>query len=202
MQLHCHFHCFAYGQTQLQLIGGMQHPHALICCKVISWQGCCYARTLQTTSLLASIADEEMAANPQDSQTVLLVPTDNDGVTEVLQMLEQELAAYEEQELAAIGTGRGGRGGRGRGRGRATRSTRLEMEDLVDLAHETALARYKVHLIYIIPCIFIYWVVCIVILSLSILFNVNCIICILYYLMVAKHLLKDACLVILYVPSH
>jgi len=94
---------------------------------------------------LALIADEEGAANPRDPQTVLLVPTDNDGVTEVLQMLEQELATYEEQELAAIGTGRGGRGGRGRGRGRAIRSTRLEMEDLVDLAHETALARYKVH---------------------------------------------------------
>lgn len=91
------------------------------------------------------IADEEAAANPRDPQTVLVVPTDNDGVTAVLQMLEQELAAYEEQELAAIGTGRGGRGGRGRGRGRATRSTRLEMDDLVDLAHETALARYKVH---------------------------------------------------------
>ncbi|KAL0024070.1 hypothetical protein WJX79_002966 [Trebouxia sp. C0005] len=86
-------------------------------------------------------ADEEAAANPRDPQTVLVVPTDNDGVTAVLQMLEQELAAYEEQELAAIGTGRGGRGGRGRGRGRATRSTRLEMDDLVDLAHETALAR-------------------------------------------------------------
>jgi len=96
---------------------------------------------------LALIADEEVAANPRDPHTVLLVPTDNDGVTEVLQMLEQELAAYEEQELAAIGTGRGGRGGRGRGRGRATRSTRLEMEDLVDLAHETALARYKVHIV-------------------------------------------------------
>ena len=93
-----------------------------------------------------------MAANPLDPQTVLLVPTDNDGVTEVLQMLEQELAAYEEQELAAIGTGRGGRDGRGRGRGRAIRSTRLEMEDLVDLAHETALARYKVYILLSYGC--------------------------------------------------
>lgn len=102
--------------------------------------------TIQIFSLLALIADEEVAENPRDTQTVL-VPTDNDGVTEVLQMLEQELAAYEELELSAIGTGRGGRGGRGRGRGRGIRSTRLEMEDLVDLAHETALARYQVHVV-------------------------------------------------------
>jgi len=61
-------------------------------------------------------------------------------VAEVLQMLEQELASYEEQELAAIGA-TGGRGRGGRGRGGAARATRLEMEDLVDLAHETALAR-------------------------------------------------------------
>ena len=103
--------------------------------------------TIQIFSLLALIADEEVAENPRDTQTVLLVPTDNDGVTEVLQMLEQELAAYEELELSAIGTGRGGRGGRGRGRGQGIRSTRLEMEDLVDLAHETALARYQVHVV-------------------------------------------------------
>ena len=70
------------------------------------------------------------------------MPTDSDDVTEVLQMLEQELAAYEEQELGVLGAGRGrGRGSRA-GRG-AVSTTRLEMEDLVDLAHEAALSRYN-----------------------------------------------------------
>lgn len=87
------------------------------------------------------LADEEVTADRQDNETVLLVPRAND-VTEVLHMLEQELAAYEEQELAIIGTGRGGRGRGDRGRAGVARSARLEMEDLVDLAHETALARY------------------------------------------------------------
>ena len=85
--------------------------------------------------------DEEVGASQQDTEAVLLVPRAND-VTEVLHMLEQELAAYEEQELAVTGTGRGGRGPGDRGRAGAARSARLEMEDLVDLAHETALARY------------------------------------------------------------
>jgi len=145
---------------------------------------------------LALIADEEVAANPRDPQTVLLVPTDNDGVTEVLQMLEQELAAYEELDMAAIGTGRGGRGGRGRGRGRGIRSTRLEMEDLVDLAHETALSRYKV---YIILLYIVYYM----------LYNVHCYNVIIhivyhfvYHLMVAKKVLKDVSLAILCVPPH
>ena len=72
---------------------------------------------------------------------LMVGPTDNDDVTDVLvQMLEQDLAAFEEQELAAMGDGRGGgRGGRG-GRSRAS-AARLEMEDLVDLAQEAARAR-------------------------------------------------------------
>ena len=74
-------------------------------------------------------------------------PTEHDDdVTEVMQMLEQQLAAYEEQEeLAAIGAGRGrGRAARG-GRGRGA-TARMEMEDLVDLAHEAALSRYSIML--------------------------------------------------------
>ena len=71
---------------------------------------------------------------------LMVGPSDSDDVTDVLQMLEQELAAYEEQELAAMAGGRGGgRGGRG-GRPRAS-AVRLEMEDLVSLAQEAALAR-------------------------------------------------------------
>lgn len=84
--------------------------------------------------------EEELVRVQQQQQTVLMVAPDSDDVTDVLQMLEQELAAYEEQELAAMGAGRGrGRGARG-GRPRAS-TARLEMEDLVDLAQEAALAR-------------------------------------------------------------
>lgn len=92
------------------------------------------------TSMLPSADEVNAAAIDEEQQAILLMPTDNDDVTEVLQMLEQELAAYEEQELAAVGAARG-RGRGGRGRAGAIRSTRLEMEDLVDLAQETALAR-------------------------------------------------------------
>lgn len=81
----------------------------------------------------------------------MLVPTgsNDEDVTEVLQLLEQELAAYEEEDLAAIreagtGAGRGrGRGRGGRGVAAEGRHNRLEIEDLVDLARETrALARW------------------------------------------------------------
>ena len=93
------------------------------------------------------LAEEEELARAQQQQqqqqTVLMVPPESDDVTDVLQMLEQELAAYEEQELAAMGAGRGrGRGG-GRGVPRAG-AVRLEMEDLVGLAQEAALARYPI----------------------------------------------------------
>ena len=106
-------------------------------------------------------------ARAEEQQTVLMVgPTDNDDVTDVLQMLEQELAAYEEQELAAMGGGRGGgRGGRG-GRSRAS-TARLEMEDLVDLAQEAARARCSAHIaccsrpVYIQSTYILYVLVCV-----------------------------------------
>ena len=94
-----------------------------------------------TSKTLVCCAEEEELTRAEEQQTVLMVrPTDNDDVTDVLQMLEQELAAYEEQELAAMGGGRGGgRGGRG-GQSRVG-AARLEMEDLVNLAQEAARAR-------------------------------------------------------------
>lgn len=101
----------------------------------------CANHTRQTARTLVCCAEEEELARAEEQQTVLMVePTDNDDVTDVLQMLEQELAAYEEQELTALGGGRGGGRG-GRGGGARASAARLEMEDLVDLAQEAARAR-------------------------------------------------------------
>lgn len=71
---------------------------------------------------------------------MLVMSTDNDDVTEVLQMLEQELSAFEEQELQGVGQGRGQGRGSGRDRGSAS-AARIEMEELVGLAQGAALSR-------------------------------------------------------------
>ena len=85
-------------------------------------------------------AEEEELARAQEQQAVLLVPADNDDVTEVLQLLEQELSAFEEQELQGVGQGRGHDRGSMGDRSSAS-AARIETEELVGLAHEAALSR-------------------------------------------------------------
>lgn len=84
--------------------------------------------------------EEALARAEQDA---LLVPSHPDEVTQVLHMLEQELA---DRRGAREGSPRGRGRGRGRGsvlgRGALERGIQLQIEELVDLAHGSILARY------------------------------------------------------------
>lgn len=89
--------------------------------------------------------EEALLAGPQ--QGIVLEVADQDEVADVLQLLEQELSGYAQGRAdggSPRGTGRGrGRGGRGgplAGRGFG-RGIQLQIEELVDLAHETIVAR-------------------------------------------------------------
>lgn len=99
--------------------------------------------------------EEALLAGPQ--QGIVLEPGEQEEVADVLQMLEQELSGYANPWEAwtdggsprGRGQGRGRGRGQGRGRGRADasgggafgRGIQLQIEELVDLAHETILAR-------------------------------------------------------------
>lgn len=106
----------------------------------------------QNHHVYADFLEAVLAGNPQ--QGIVLEPGNHDEVADVLQMLEHELSGYADPRQGGSDTGspRGRGRGRGPGRGRGNargglgggalgRGIQLQIEELVDLAHETILAR-------------------------------------------------------------